>query len=135
MTSSTLRTAAIGRDSVKTPATVFCLSISATQMRFQANHQFQFACQRSYAAALAACDRDGRGGCKVDLELKCGSLRSYPVLRYAHLDQAEASAHRLNDFFSDPSRTSIALEHDLRPTLLLFGCGPLVIAGLILALR
>jgi hypothetical protein len=86
--------------------------------------------------ARTNCGPDGRGGCKVDLELNCcGSSRSYPVLSYGHLDQAEASARRLNDYFNDPSRTSIALEHDTRLTLLLFGCGPLAITGLVLGLR
>ena len=65
--------------------------------------------------------------CKVDLQLRSGPYNSYPVLSYGGFDQADASTHQLNEYFKDPSRTSIALEHDGRVALLLLGCGPMVI--------
>src|SRR5215469_13703550 len=59
------------------------------------------------AGARAVCAHGGVGGhagpsCSVDLLLKSGPYRSYPVLSYPLSDRAESSARKLNEYFADP---------------------------------
>jgi hypothetical protein len=88
-------------------------------------------------AVCAARSIGGRAGpsCTVNLLLKSGPYRSYPVLSYPLLDQAQSSARKLNAYFADPSRRSILLQDELGGTLLMAGGLPLLTVAVVLALR
>jgi len=92
------------------------------------------------AGARADCANRGVGGragasCSVDLLLKSGPYRGYPVLSYPLIGQAESSARKLNDYFADPTRPSIALEDEPGKTVLVIAGLPLLTIVVLLALR
>ena len=89
------------------------------------------------AGAGVVCAHRGVGGrtepsCSVDLLLKSGPYRSYPVLSYPLIDQAESSARKLNDYLANPARPSIVLKDELGSTVLIFVALPLLTVALVL---
>jgi hypothetical protein len=89
------------------------------------------------AGARAICTHRGVGGragasCSVDLLLKSGPYRNYPILSYALSDQAAASARKLNDYFTDPARSSIELNDEIGSSLLLAAGAPLLVIVVVL---
>lgn len=92
------------------------------------------------SGARTVCARNGVGahasaGCTVELQLNSGRYRSYPVLSYPFFDQAEASTRKLNAYFIDPTRPSIELKDRLAGTVFIAAGAPVLIIGLVLALR
>ena len=91
------------------------------------------------AGARALCAGRGVGGrgganCSVELLLKTRP-GGYPVLSYATIGRAESGARALNDYFADPTRTSIVLKDELGATVLIVGGLPLMVAAAVLMLR
>lgn len=95
--------------------------------------------QSEIAGARAVCAQRGVGGrggpsCSVDLLLKSGPYRSYPVLSYPLSGQAESTVRRLNGYLDDPAQRSIVLKDELGSTLLIVAGLPLLTLALLLAL-
>ena len=115
-----------------------CEVIQTRLLGFAGNSSFPIP-ESQIAGARAACAHGGVGGrggpsCSVELLLKSGPYRIYPVLSYPFIGQAESSARELNEYFADPARPSIALKDKLGSTVLIFAGGPMLIVAALLAL-
>ena len=116
-----------------------CEVLQSRFLGFAGNSAFPIP-ESEIAGARAVCARQGIGGrsgpsCSVDLLLRSGPYRSYPVLSYASIKRAESSALKLNDYFADPAQPSIVLKDELGSTVLIVAGLPLLTVAVILALR
>lgn len=92
------------------------------------------------AGAVTICAGNGVGGrrdssCAVNLTLKSGQYRNYPVLSYPLREEAEASARNLNDYFTNPSAPPIEIHDEIAQTLVLLLGLPVFGIGCVLILR
>lgn len=92
--------------------------------------------QSDILGAKTLCSSSGRSGanCTVNLLLKSGPYRVYPVLSYPLFDSADASTRKLNAYLNDATATSIEMKDDFT-TIMIFAVAPLLIVLVVLALR
>ena len=95
--------------------------------------------ETSIRGAKTVCSHQGVGrasfSCTVDLILKSGRYRDYPVLSYGFRGQADAATSKLNEFFGNPSAQSIDLSEDVLTPFLTFGIAPILLIALVMGLR
>lgn len=116
-----------------------CEVLQSRLLGLAANSAFPIA-ESEITAARAVCAQRGVGGrggpsCSVNLLLKSGPYRSYPVLSYPSTGEAESSARKLNDYFADSTRSSIVLKDEIGSTVAIVAGVPLLAVALALALR
>jgi hypothetical protein len=116
-----------------------CEVLQSRLLGLAANSSFEVP-ESEIIGARAVCAHGHVGGragpsCSVDLLLKSGPYRIYPVLSYPVSNQAEVSARKLNEYFADPTRLSIVLRDQTGSTVLIVAGLPLLTIAVVLALR
>lgn len=116
-----------------------CEVLQSRFLGLAGNSAFAIA-ESEIAGARAVCAPRGVGGrggpaCTVNLLLKSGRYRSYPVLSYPLIGQAQTSARRLNDYLADPAQSSIVLKDRIGSALLLAAGLPLLTIAIVWMLR
>jgi len=115
-----------------------CEVLQSRLLGFAGNSSF-FIPEADISGARAVCPRGvgGRGGssCSVDLLLKSGPYRFYPVLSYPLIGQARSSAGKLNGYFTDRAQSSIVMQDEIGTTILIVGGLPLLMVVVLLVAR